>query len=266
VPFGPDGHNVVREKRGEELSRPAARRARFVVPLRDVVALDGPSGTGKSTVALALATELGLRYLNTGAMYRALTWAALQDGIAPTDARALADLAACTAIEITTDPRDQRVAVDGRPVERQLRSAEVTAAVSPVSAVPEVRRRLIDAQRELIGVGGIVVEGRDIGTVVAPDAPLKVFLTAAQDTRAERRARQDGGVLDLRATVEALHRRDSYDSSRATGPLQAATDAIHVDTTTLPIDEVVKRLVDLARNRGIGLDSSPAGQARGDGR
>jgi cytidylate kinase len=250
---------------GEELSRRAVRRARFVVPLRDVVALDGPSGTGKSTVARALAIELGLRYLNTGAMYRALTWAALQAGIAPTDARAVADLAGRTMIEITTDPQDQRVTVAGQPVERQLRSAEVTAAVSPVSAVPEVRRQLIDSQRRLIGRGGIVVEGRDIGTVVAPDAPLKLFLTASQNTRAERRARQDGGAAtDLVATAEALRRRDTYDSSRATGPLRPAADAIHVDTTTLPIDEVVKRLVDIARNRGIGLDASPAGLAQGD--
>lgn len=237
------------------------------MPLRDVVALDGPSGTGKSTVARALAVELGLRYLNTGAMYRALTWAALQAGIAPTDTRAVAELAGRTAIEVTTDPQDQRVTVDGRSVERQLRSAEVTAAVSPVSAVPEVRRHLIDSQRTLIGAGGIVVEGRDIGTVVAPEAPLKVFLTASQDTRAQRRVRQDGDpASDLQATAEALHRRDTYDSSRAAGPLRPAVDAVQVDTTTLPIDEVVKRLVDLARNRGIGLDTSQAGLGRGDSR
>jgi CMP/dCMP kinase len=222
------------------------------VPLRDVVALDGPSGTGKSTVARALAIELGLRYLNTGAMYRAVTWAVLQAAVDPADGPGVAELAARLSLEVTTDPHDQRVSVDGEPVEGHIRSADVTAAVSPVSAVPEVRRQLVAQQRELIGSGGIVVEGRDIGTVVAPDAPLKVFLTASHDTRAERRARQDGSAPDqLSATSEAIRRRDAYDSGRPMAPLRAAEDAVHVDTTTLAVDDVVKRLVDIARDRGI---------------
>lgn len=228
-----------------------------MVPLRDVVALDGPSGTGKSTVARALAIELGLRYLNTGAMYRAVTWAVLRAAVDPTDRPRVAELAARLGVTVTTDPHDQRVSVDGEPVEGQIRSAEVTAAVSPVSAVPEVRRLLVEQQRALIASGGIVVEGRDIGTVVAPDAPLKVYLTASHDTRAERRARQDGtGPDELGATSEALRRRDAYDSGRTQDPLRAADDAIHVDTTTLSVYDVVKRLVDIARDRGIAQPAS----------
>lgn len=244
------------------------------MPLRDVVALDGPSGTGKSTVARALAVELGLRYLNTGAMYRAVTWAVLQAAVDPTDAPRVAEVAARARVEVTTDPHDQRVAVDGQPVDEQVRSAVVTAAVSPVSAVPEVRRLLVDQQRALIGAGGIVVEGRDIGTVVAPDAPLKVFLDASHDIRAERRARQDGAAAtDLHTTSEAIRRRDAYDSGRPLAPLRAADDAVHVDTTTLSVYDVVKHLVDIARDHGITqatpsatMTATATGLAAGDAR
>jgi cytidylate kinase len=230
-----------------------------------VVTLDGPSGTGKSTVARALAIELGLRYLNTGAMYRAVTWAVLRAAVDPADAARVGRLAGQLRVEITTDPHDQRVSVDGEPVEGQIRSADVTFAVSPVSAVPEVRRLLVGQQRELIGPGGIVVEGRDIGTVVAPDAPLKVFLTAAHDTRAERRARQDGAApAELVAASEAIRRRDAYDSGRAVAPLRAADDAIHVDTTSLSTYDVIKRLVDIARDRGIVQTAPTAPGLNGD--
>lgn len=224
------------------------------MPVRDVVALDGPSGTGKSTVARALAARLGLRYLDTGAMYRAVAWAVLEEGVDPHDAAAVTRLASRLALDIGVGPDDQHVSVDGRPVQGEIRSAPVTVAVSPVSAIPAVRRLLVDAQRRLIGAGGIVVEGRDIGTVVAADAPLKVFLTASPDARAHRRARQEGvGAAEVDATAEALHRRDTYDTSRAVSPLRAAEDAVHVDTTAVPIDEVVESLVDLARGRGIAV-------------
>jgi cytidylate kinase len=222
------------------------------VPLRSVIALDGPSGTGKSTVARALAMRLGLRYLDTGATYRAVTLAVLQRGLDPEDAEAVGHVAEAVGVEVSTDPHDLWVVLDGQRVDRQIRSEPVTTAVSPVSAVPRVRRRLVAEQRRLIGTGDIVVEGRDIGTVVAPDAALKVFLTASRDIRARRRAEQDGPAADVAATTAALHRRDAYDSGRQLSPLRPADDAVHVDTTQLSIDEVVGRLVDMARARGIG--------------
>ncbi|HEY7103657.1 MAG TPA: (d)CMP kinase [Mycobacteriales bacterium] len=217
--------------------------------VRDVIALDGPSGTGKSTVARGLARRLRFRYLDTGAMYRAVTWAVLRDGIDPDDASAVTDLAARTRVAVTTDPDDQHVTVDGRRVDREIRSQAVTTAVSPVSAVPEVRVLLVAQQRELIGTESVVVEGRDIGTVVAPDAPLKIFLTASQDARATRRSRQDG--TDRSGTAADLDRRDAYDSGRAHSPLRAAEDAVHVDTTAMDVDEVIQHLVDLAVERQI---------------
>ena len=216
---------------------------------RDVIALDGPSGTGKSTVARGLARRLGFRYLDTGAMYRAVTWAALREGVDPEDAAAVTDLAERTRITVTTDPDDQHVTVDGHPVDLEIRSKAVTTAVSPVSAAPGVRALLVAQQRELIGPGAVVVEGRDIGTVVAPDAPLKIFLTASADARATRRSRQDG--TDRTGTAADLDRRDTYDSSRAHSPLRAADDAVHVDTTAMDVDEVIQRLVDLAGERSI---------------
>jgi CMP/dCMP kinase len=216
---------------------------------QDVIALDGPSGTGKSTVARGLARRLGFRYLDTGAMYRAVTWAVLRDGIDPDAAAAVADLAARTRITVSTDPDDQHVTVDGRSVDREIRSQAVTTAVSPVSAVPEVRALLVAQQRQLIGAGAVVVEGRDIGTVVAPGAPLKIFLTASPDARATRRSRQDG--TDPSGTAADLDRRDAYDSGRAHSPLRAADDAVHVDTTTMDVDEVIQHLVDLAIERSI---------------
>ena len=217
---------------------------------RAVIALDGPSGTGKSTVAKGLARKLGFRYLDTGAMYRAVTWAVLRDGMDPEDRDAVTALAARTRLEITTDPDDQRVLVDGRPVNAEIRSQAVTTAVSPVSAAPGVRELLVAAQRELIAGGAVVVEGRDIGTVVVPDAGLKVFLTASADARASRRSRQDG-TADHRSTAADLNRRDTYDSSRAHSPLRAAEDAVHVDTTAMGVAEVIQRLVDLAGERSI---------------
>ncbi|HYT10813.1 MAG TPA: (d)CMP kinase, partial [Mycobacteriales bacterium] len=159
--------------------------------MRDVIAIDGPSGTGKSTVARGLARRLGFRYLDTGAMYRAVTWAVLRAGVDPQDADAVADIAERVRVEVSTDPDHPRVTVDGRRVDREVRSAAVTAAVSPVSAIPRVRAVLVAFQRRLAEAGGVVVEGRDIGTVVAPGAPLKVFLTASTDARALRRSRQE---------------------------------------------------------------------------
>jgi cytidylate kinase len=214
-----------------------------------VVALDGPSGTGKSTVATRVARRLGARYLDTGAMYRAATWAVLCAGVDPTDAAAVTRVVAAARIEVGTDPDRPAVSVDGTPVDRPIRGAEVTAAVSAVSAVPAVRQRLVAAQRALIGTGGIVVEGRDIGTVVAPDAAPKIYLTASAEVRAQRRSRQDRQSL---AAVSAdLDRRDRYDSGRATSPLQQAPDATLVDSSALSLDEVVDRVLALVPDASV---------------
>jgi cytidylate kinase len=210
------------------------------------VALDGPSGTGKSTVARRLAIRLGARYLDTGAMYRAATVAALRGGVDLADSVAITGVVESAKIEISTDPENVSITLDGEPVDVEIRSPETTAAVSAVSAVPSVRALLVDAQRELIADGGIVVEGRDIGSVVWPTARPKVYLTASPEARALRRAGELGGDV---ATVAAdIARRDGLDSSRAASPLTQAADAIELDTTELDVDQVVARLVELAGN------------------
>ena len=209
-----------------------------------VVAVDGPSGSGKSTVSRRLAEALGAAYLDTGAMYRAVTWAVLDAGVDPSDAAAVAAVCARVRLEIGTDPGKQHVRVDGVAVEGPIRGVEVTAAVSAVSAVPAVRAALVARQREIIAAAGrIVVEGRDIGTVVAPEADLKVYLTASVDERARRRS--DENRVDVDTTAADLRRRDKLDSTRAADPLRRAPDAVELDTTRLGIDEVVSRLREL---------------------
>ncbi|MGI8679301.1 MAG: (d)CMP kinase [Jatrophihabitans sp.] len=212
-------------------------------PFTGVLALDGPSGTGKSTVARLLAGRLGARYLDTGAMYRAATVAALRGGVDLSDTVAITKVVEAAAIEISTDPTNVSVLLDGEPVDTDIRSAATTAAVSAVSAVPAVRASLVAAQRELIGDGGIVVEGRDIGSVVWPTAAPKVYLTATPEARARRRAGELGS--DVQAVADDIARRDGLDSSRAASPLTRSADAIEVDTTELDIDEVVERLAGL---------------------
>ena len=221
---------------------------RFDRPL-PVVAMDGPSGTGKSTVSRRLALRLGVRYLDTGAMYRAATLAVLRRGIELADDAALADAVAHAHIEISTDPHRAAVTLDGLPVDSEIRSGPVTAAVSAVSAVPAVRARLVRAQRELIGAGGIVVEGRDIGSVVWPSAVPKIYLTASATVRAQRRAGELGSGTDLAAVAQDIERRDRLDSTREHSPLAMVEDAIEFDTTQLDIDEVVNQLVDIVLAR-----------------
>jgi cytidylate kinase len=217
-----------------------------------VVAVDGPSGSGKSTVSRRLAQALGASYLDTGAMYRSVTLAVLRVGADPHDADAVAKIATATELTIGTEPGSPHIALDGGDVDGPIRGPEVTAAVSAVSAVPAVRRLLVDRQRAIIAEArsagaGIVVEGRDIGTVVAPDAELKVFLTASALERARRRSTERS--TDLEATAADLERRDRLDSTRATDPLAQADDAVVLDSTALDIDEVVARLVALLRQK-----------------
>ncbi|WP_432954194.1 (d)CMP kinase [Micromonospora haikouensis] len=217
---------------------------------RCVVAVDGPSGSGKSTVSRRLAVGLGARYLDTGAMYRAITWAVLRSGVDLTDAESVGKVAAEVDLRIGTDPQGYAVTVDGVTVDAEIRGPEVTGAVSAVAAVPSVRALLVARQREMIAKAGrIVVEGRDIGSVVAPDADLKVYLTASEAARAQRRSAED--ATDVAATAADLARRDRLDSTRKADPLQQAADAVVLDTTELGIDEVVDRLRALLTERGV---------------
>lgn len=227
--------------------------------LRGVVALDGPSGTGKTTVARMLAQRLEAGYLDTGAMYRLITLAALREGIDLADPAAIACVAREADIGVGTDPWDPVAVLDGADVGEEIRTDKVTSAVSAVAAVPEVRRLLVDAQRHIIEdvlgeIGGIVVEGRDIGTVVAPDAELKIFLTASAEVRAARRTAQDteaGRQADLDAVRQAVERRDHLDSSRAADPMRMAEDAVEVDSTELGLEQVLEVMSDLAAARSL---------------
>jgi CMP/dCMP kinase len=213
-----------------------------------VVALDGPAGTGKSTVAQRLASRLDAHYLDTGAMYRAATVAVLRAGVDPADAERVTEVVQASRIEVSLDPEAQRTLLDGSDVSASIRGPQATAAVSAVSAIPGVRELLVRQQRELIRRGGTVAEGRDIGSVVWPDAELKVYLTAREEVRARRRAGQLGND-DLAGITESMRRRDAFDSGRAVSPLRRPDGAVEVDTSDLSIDEVVGLLAELARQQ-----------------
>jgi len=210
-----------------------------------VIAIDGPAGAGKSTVARAVAAELGFTYLDSGAMYRCVALAALEAGADLDDGEALGALA--RGLEIGLEGR--RVTLGDRDVSAAIRTREVTAAASRVSVHPRVRVAMVARQRELIAAGRYVAEGRDIGTVVSPDSPLKVFLTASDEERARRRAAETGD--DFETVLDAQRRRDARDSEREHGALRAAEDAVTIDTTGLSLEEVVGRVVGLARERSL---------------
>ncbi|MEV8478919.1 (d)CMP kinase [Streptomyces sp. NPDC051173] len=224
-----------------------------IAPAAVVVGIDGPSGTGKSSTSKAVAAKLGLRYLDTGAQYRAITWWMLSNGIDVDDAAAVADAAGKPEIVSGTDPSAPSIMVDGADAAAPIRTQEVTSAVSAVSAVPEVRTRLTELQRAIAAEAphGIVVEGRDIGTTVLPDADLKIFLTASAEARAARRSGELKGkeATDLAATQAALVERDAADSGRKTSPLAKAADAVEVDTTDLTLDQVIECVVTLVEER-----------------
>jgi CMP/dCMP kinase len=210
-----------------------------------VIAIDGPAGAGKSTVARGVADALGFTYLDSGAMYRCVAMAALRTGSDLDNDDELGDLA--RALEISFD--GDSAVLEGQAVGGEIRSPEVTAAASRVSVHPQVRAAMVARQRELIDAGRYVAEGRDIGTVVSPDAPLKVFLTAGEEERARRRAADSGEPVE---TVLAAQRdRDARDREREHGALRPADDSIELDTTGLESDQVIQRVVDLARDRGL---------------
>ena len=210
-----------------------------------VIAIDGPAGAGKSTVARGVADALGFTYLDSGAMYRCVALAALDRGIDPDDGERLGEMAWRLAIGF----EGGSVTLDGKPVEGRIRTPEVPVAASRVSVHPQVRRAMVKRQRELIAAGKYVAEGRDIGTVVSPDAPLKVFLTASEEERARRRAAETGEPVA--AVREAMEKRDRRDRTRAHGALRLAEDSVAVDTTDLTPQQVVARIAELARERGV---------------
>lgn len=210
-----------------------------------VIAVDGPSGSGKSSASRGVARALGLRYLDTGAMYRALTWWLMSQDQDTADEQLVASLAGKPAIEVSTDPDDPWTHVDGRDVTEQIRTREVSARVSVVARVPGVRQHLIGMQRAIIKAAtpGIVVEGRDIGTVVAPDALLKVFLTADSQARARRRAAEQGAAVETTEADQA--RRDRLDAAQSA----KAADAVLIDATDMSLPAVIDAITKLARER-----------------
>jgi cytidylate kinase len=210
-----------------------------------VIAIDGPAGAGKSTVARAVADTLSFTFLDSGAMYRCVALAALRSGTDPGDAGPVGSLAGALRIDF----EDGRVVLDGEDVSAAIRDPHVTEAASRVSVHAQVREAMVARQRQLIEAGCYVAEGRDIGTVVSPDAPLKVFLTATAEERARRRAAQTGE--DEAAVLAAQRERDERDETRQHSALRAAEDAVEIDTTGLPLGEVVSRVVALAHERGL---------------
>jgi len=226
-----------------------------------VIAVDGPAGSGKSSTARGVATELGLRYLDTGAMYRALTWWLISQKLDFRDPAAVARNARRPVIEVTTNPASPRVSVDGTDVTGPIRTREVSNAVSAVASVPEVRAHLVAQQQAILASAcaagdGIVAEGRDIGTVVAPQAVVKVFLTASEDARAERRAADLAGDPGATPTVTRgeQKRRDTADAAQSA----MASDAIKVDSTALSLEQVIGLIVQVAGERGFPLAGYPA--------
>ena len=233
-----------------------------------IVAIDGPSGSGKSSVAREIARRCGLTYLDTGAMYRSVAYVCLERGVDPDDGDAVAEIARQIAIDFVADGEGQRVIANGEDVTAQIRTPEVECAVSPVSANPRVREVMVALQRSAGERGDVIAEGRDIGTVVFPRAELKVFLSASPEARARRRAVQRGGgnlatgqsvavdAADEQRILDDLVRRDEYDSSRETSPLRPAEDAHLIDSSSLGFEEVVTNILSL----------SPELSARAEGR
>ncbi len=220
---------------------------------RFIIAIDGPAGAGKSTVAKHLAAHFGLLNLESGAMYRAFALKALAHGVDPGDASALERLAPLTTVVLEPTTAGNRVLLDGVDVTERLRAAEVTQAASQVSVHPAIRTWLVDLQRQMGKAGKVVMEGRDIGTVVFPDADLKFFLDASPEARGQRRYEQTGGPAVSTASPEAvskeLRERDERDRNRAQSPLRPASDAVLIDSTALTLDEVLARIESIVGER-----------------
>ncbi len=217
-----------------------------------VIAIDGPAGAGKSSVAKRVAQALGYRYLDTGALYRALAWKAMQRGLRPQDTRYIIEMTRETRVELQQSNGEQRVLVDGEDVTEAIRAPEVGNLASPISAIPEVREILLDWQREFGRQGGIVAEGRDTGTVVFPKAEVKIFLTASLDERARRRHKEllERGIdISFEQVKLDMEARDQRDSTRHVAPLRPAPDAVVINTDHMSLDEVVEEVLRICRAR-----------------
>ena len=225
-----------------------------------IIAIDGPSGAGKSTLGRMIARALGLLYIDTGAMYRAIALAVLRSRAKFTDTAAIAELARRARIELSGDPSSLRVMLDGEDVSDEIHSEQVSHVASLISAIPEVRREMVKQQRELGARGGVLV-GRDIGTVVFPDADVKFFLTATPEERAQRRYEEDRARaqdLTFDDVLREINIRDERDSTRADSPLRIADDAVVIDTTELSIDEVFERMMKVIREKRVAGESQSA--------
>lgn len=218
------------------------------------IAIDGPAGVGKSTVAKAVARRLGFAYVDSGATYRAAALKVLESGVSPDDAARAAEAVTGADIRLEVRGGECRVLLDGEDVEGRIRTPEVTLAASKVSRLPQVRQKLVALQRSVAATCDVVMEGRDIGTVVLADAPLKIFLRAETEERARRRLgqeKEEGIDRTLAETAEAIEYRDQLDTERSISPLVPAADAVEIDTTTLSADQVVERVIELAMQRKL---------------
>jgi cytidylate kinase len=223
---------------------------------RPIIAIDGPAGAGKSTIARAVARKFGYLFINTGAMYRAVAWKALQQGIPLDDTERIGEIAERSSIELKGDVDSMRVLIDGHDITDEISTPQVGQAASIVSAIPAVRRAMVACQQAMGRAGGVVMEGRDIGTQVFPDAEVKIYLDASPESRAERRFLEDRArgvaVPSLNQMKSEIEERDHRDKTRADSPLAQADDAVYIDSSAMTIDEVVERILEIVAVRQKG--------------